>query len=172
VILGVCILTSILAIHTGMGQHLTALIMDPVELVTLLKWLYVQMASYYTTTSLIKVSLLCQYLRLFQRGALRRISYGLLVVVSLWGMVIAFMNWFPCFPPSGFWNRLQQPPPKCYGFGFGDLHGAYVSWVGFAASNMFFDLAIFLIPMAEYMKPGLGRKQVLAMTGLFTLGSM
>lgn len=37
---------------------------------------------------------------------------------------------------------------------------------------MAFDIAIFLIPMVEYIKLGLGRKQVVALTGLFTLGSV
>jgi hypothetical protein len=42
----------------------------------------------------------------------------------------------------------------------------------FSGSNMILDVAIFLVPLTEYLKPGLKRKQVLAMTGLFGLGAM
>lgn len=138
---------------------------------TTFKWLYVQSASYYTTTALIKVSLLLQYLRLFRNGILRKICLILLILVSLWGSAFIFMAWFPCFPVSGFWNR-SQGNVKCYGFGFGSVNGAYITFVSFAATNMFFDTIIFLIPMAEYLKPSLHRKQILALTGLFTLGSV
>jgi hypothetical protein len=133
-------------------------------------WVYPQNAAYYTTTALVKISLLFQYLRIFHCGFLRKVSIVLLVIVSIWGLAYSFMGWFPCFPVSGFWNRLTDPPPTCYGFGFGSLEGAYAAFVSFAATNMTFDTIIFLIPMAEYLKPGLHHKQVIAMTGLFTLG--
>lgn len=35
---------------------------------------------------------------------------------------------------------------------------------------MFFDIVIFLIPLTEYFRPGLRKKQLLAMTGLFAMG--
>ncbi|XPS76820.1 hypothetical protein M3J09_008865 [Ascochyta lentis] len=37
---------------------------------------------------------------------------------------------------------------------------------------MFFDIVIFMVPLTEYFRPGLRRKQVLAMTGLFIMGSL
>ncbi|KAF2738066.1 hypothetical protein EJ04DRAFT_67926 [Polyplosphaeria fusca] len=166
----VSMITFLESIRHGMGKHLLSI--DPSILKTCFKWLYVQGASYYTTTALIKISLLCQYLRIFRIGFLRPTCIVLLGIVTVWGVAFSFMAWFPCFPVSGFWDRMQQPPPKCYGFGFADLAGATAAFVGFAATNMFLDLVIFLIPMAEYFKPNLRRKEVLAMTGLFLLGSI
>lgn len=135
-----------------------------------MKWLYLQSAAYYTTTALVKVSLLLQYLRMFRSGTLRKISIALLVLVTIWGLTCTFAGWFPCFPVSGFWNRLGEPNAKCYGFGFGSIDGAYAAFVSFAATNMAFDTAIFLIPIAEFVKSDLRRKQVIAMVGIFTLG--
>lgn len=135
-------------------------------------WLYVQGACYYTTTTLIKVSLLCQYLRLFRAGLLRKFCQALLLLVSLWGAGYMFMAWFPCFPVSGFWDRMQTPPPKCYGFGFGTVSGAAAAFISFGASNMVIDTIIFLIPLTVYFRDGLNKKQVFAFLGLFTLGSV
>lgn len=136
-----------------------------------MKWLYVTNAAYHTTTALIKISLLCQYLRMFQ-GIRRKVCIVMLVIVSLWGATFSFMSWFPCFPVDGFWNRTQTPAPKCYGFGYKSINGAKAIILAFSGTNMFFDIAIFLIPLTEYFRPGLKRKQILAMTGLFALGSL
>jgi hypothetical protein len=158
-------------IEYGMGKHLALLPVATVS--TTMKWLYVQQACYNTTTALIKISLLLQYLRLFSsRTILHRICLVLLITVSLWGFAYGFMSWFPCFPVSGFWNRYQTPEPVCYGFGMKDGESAFGTFVSAAATNMALDTMIFLVPMCEYLKPGLGKRAGVALTGLFMLGSV
>jgi hypothetical protein len=154
-----------------MGKHLALLPVATVS--TTMKWLYVQQACYNTTTALIKISLLLQYLRLFSsRTILHRICLVLLITVSLWGFAYGFMSWLPCFPVSGFWNRYQTPEPVCYGFGMKDGESAFGTFVSAAATNMALDTMIFLVPMCEYLKPGLGKRAGVALTGLFMLGSV
>jgi hypothetical protein len=133
-------------------------------------WLYVTNAAYHTTTALIKTSLLLQYLRMFREGFRRKVCIILLCLVTLWGLVFSFMAWVPCFPVSGFWDRTNGA--VCYGFGYRTVNEAKNSVLSFAATNMLFDIAIFLVPLSEYFRHDLRRKQLLAMTGLFTLGSM
>jgi hypothetical protein len=135
-------------------------------------WFYVANAAYIMTTVCVKLSLLCQYLRLFREGYRRPLVITLLTLVSLWGGAFTFMAWFPCFPVHGFWNKRMSPPARCYGFGYRTLDEAKNTLFAFSGSNMIFDVAIFLIPLTEYFKPGLRRKQILAMTGLFALGSV
>jgi hypothetical protein len=135
-----------------------------------MKWFYVANAAYTSTTVFIKLSLLCQYLRLFHKSYCRAITLTLLVVVILWGGAFSFMAWFPCFPVSGFWNKAMIPPAKCYAFGYRTTVEAKSTLFAFAGSNMFLDLIIFLVPLTEYFRPDLKRKQVLAMTGLFAVG--
>ena len=133
-------------------------------------WLYITNAAYLTTAFLIKVSLLCQYMRFFSEGIRRKLCIILLGFLVVWGIAFSFMGWIPCFPVSGFWNRLSNPPPKCYGFGYRTISESKYITLAFAATNMSFDIAIFLIPLSEYFRPGLRRKELLAMTGLFTMG--
>ncbi|KAJ4359171.1 hypothetical protein N0V95_002423 [Ascochyta clinopodiicola] len=156
-------------VRNGIGQHLIYILGI---LPRTMKWFYVANAAYTSTTVFIKLSLLCQYLRLFRKNYRRVITLTLLVVVILWGGSFMFMAWFPCFPISGFWNKTMSPPAKCYAFGYRTAVEAKSTLLAFAGSNMFLDLLIFLVPLTEYFEPNLKRKQVLAMTGLFAVGLM
>jgi hypothetical protein len=155
------------AINFGLGQHIVYVLPTYQSMV---KWMYVSNAAYHTTTALIKISLLLQYLKLFRKGLLRHITIILLVLVTLWGLGFSFLAWFPCIPVSGMWDRTRDS--KCYGFGAAVLSEVRVVLFTFASTNMFLDVVIFAIPLTEYFRPGLRRKQILAMTGLFFLGSM
>ncbi|EAT78609.1 hypothetical protein HBI56_172300 [Parastagonospora nodorum] len=135
-------------------------------------WFYIANSAYVTAAVCVKLSLLSQYLRIFRDGYRRRISLVLMILVSVWGAVFIFMAWFPCFPVSGYWDKSMSPPAKCYGFGYRTLPEAKNTLFAFSGSNMIFDVAVFLVPLTEYFRPGLKRKQILAMTGLFAFGSI
>ncbi|KAH6644304.1 hypothetical protein C7974DRAFT_383291 [Boeremia exigua] len=151
----------------GLGQHLISILST---LPTTMKWFYVANATYTTTTVFIKLSLLCQYLRLWREGYRRHVTIVLLTVVILWGSVFQFMAWFPCFPVRGFWDKTMSPPAKCYGFGYRSSEETKNTLLAFAGSNMSLDFVIFIVPLTEYFRPNLKRKQVLALSGLFTVG--
>lgn len=160
-------LIRIQGIKYGLGQHLVYIVNTMQDM---MKHLYITNAAYHTTTALIKISLLLQYLRLFRQGTLRYITMVLLATVVGWGLAYSFLAWFPCIPVSGFWNRTANT--KCYGFGYRTMDEAKLTLLTFAGTNMFFDIVIFLIPLSEFFRPGLRRKQLLAMAGLFTMGSV
>lgn len=158
---------NISGVKYGLGHHLIYVIN---HLPTMMKYLYVTNAAYHTTTALIKISLLTQYLRLFRAGTLRYVTMVLLFTVAGWGLAFMFLAWFPCLPVSGFWNRTAES--KCYGFGYRSVDEAKMTLLLFASTNMFFDIVIFLIPLTEFFRPGLRKKQIVAMAGLFTMGSI
>jgi hypothetical protein len=104
------------AIYTGLGEHI--LFVGEGRIITLMKYIYLNQAAYYMCAGLVKISLLCQYLRMFRSGALRKLCLGLLVFTSIWTVYWNMQGWLPCFPVSGYWNRQQTPAPKCtYLFG-------------------------------------------------------
>ncbi|KAF2444201.1 hypothetical protein P171DRAFT_361615, partial [Karstenula rhodostoma CBS 690.94] len=109
----------------------------------------------------IKLSLLCQYLRLPRelpphrhsncpccRNSLRR--YILLHVLV-----------------SGYWDKTMVPPATYYACGYRSANEAKTTLFAFAGSNISLDILVFLIPLIEIFRPDLRRKQMLAMTGLF-----
>jgi hypothetical protein len=159
----------LIGLQQGVGKHLIYIlgILEPTMI-----WFYVANAAYTTTTVCIKLSLLFQYRRLFQEGYRRIMILVLLAIVMIWGSGFAFIAWFPCFPVSGFWNKNMVPPAKCYGFGYRTIKEAKDTLFAFSGSNMILDLAIFLVPLTEFFRSGLKKKQVVAMAALFVLGSM
>lgn len=151
----------------GLGHHLVYVF--PTLEQTMI-YIYVTNAAYHTTTTLIKVSLLLQYLRLFRQGPRRTTCLILLGLVTIWGCVFSFLAWVPCVPVSGFWNKNLNPPAKCYGYGFRDVTEITATLLVFSSTNMLFDIAIFLVPLKDFLRSDLRRKQIFAMMGLFSLG--
>jgi hypothetical protein len=125
---------------------------------------------YITNTAIVKVALLTQYLRIFKAGPMRWLCIGLLVGVILWGIGFSIVGWFPCWPVHGYWNR--NIPAKCYGFGFGDVASFLEMYKAHSASNMMWDIMIFLAPMVLFRTPNLKPQNLLAMAGVFTFGAV
>jgi hypothetical protein len=134
------------------------------------QYFYVGHGLYLTETALIKISLLLQFLRIFKAGAMHRTCLILLVLVSLWGLAFFIVGWFPCFPVRGMWDRTIGA--KCYGFGLGDVQEFVTMFKVHSASNMAFDLAVFLTPLILFSTPNLKPKNLVAMTGVFAVGAL
>jgi hypothetical protein len=101
---------------------------------------------------------------------MRWLCIGLLVCVSLWGIGFAICGWFPCFPVHGYWDRTVAA--NCYGFGFGNVASFINMFKAHSASNMMWDILIFLAPMILFRTPNLKPKNMLAMVGVFTFGAV
>ncbi|CAN9250803.1 unnamed protein product [Alternaria alternata] len=157
-----------LSVNTGLGHHM--LYIGYNRLVEYLRLYYIELAIYITNCAVIKIALLLQYLRIFKSGPMRWVCVGLLVAVTLWGIGFSFAGWFPCFPVRGYWNRIIEA--KCYGFGLGDLDSFVATYKAHSATNMMFDIFIFLAPMVLFRTPNLRYKNVLAMAGVFTFGAV
>ncbi|PVH94605.1 hypothetical protein DM02DRAFT_477858, partial [Periconia macrospinosa] len=161
------------SLNFGLGTHFRDIfLLNPQNLGPCMKWLYIHNASYFNCTGLVKMSLLFQYYRIFKKGPTRWVCHISMVLVVVWTAIAFVQGWFPCFPVHGFWNRLITPPPKCWGLGYGNLDSARMALYGFAASNMGLDVIIFAIPMSVYFRPGIGRREITALTALFALGSL
>ncbi|KAI5860941.1 hypothetical protein GGS23DRAFT_578065, partial [Durotheca rogersii] len=131
---------------------------------------YVINASYNVSTTLIKISLLFQYLRVFRDGKMRVICITMLVLTGLWGGAYSFMAWVPCFPVRGYWT--WSVGAKCYGFGSTKADEVFAVWVSHTAVNAVLDMVVFLIPMPLYFERGTTRRTKVGLAGLLVLGSV
>lgn len=97
----------------------------------------------------------------------RSLSYSFFGVkhFALWHGSLTFR-----YQASGI--RPWVPRPRCYAFGYRTMIEAKSTLLVFASSNMFLDLAIFIVPLTEYSRPNLMRKRMRAMTRLFSIGFM
>lgn len=131
---------------------------------------YVANATYISATTFIKLSLLCQYLRIYERGSAIRLSCVFLIVtIGLWGAAFSFMAWVPCFPVSAYWDVTPDAPPSgsCYGFG---LTLERTTFVAHTSLNMVFDILVLAIPIPLYFDRTLPSRTRMGMLVLLMLG--
>ena len=123
----------------GMGQHIYLLLPHQIEKVLLCNYLFG--ASYNCSTALIKISLLCQYLRVFERGTITyRLTQLLLVIISLWGFSFGFIAWFSCLPnPSAVWKMTGK---GCYGGASSNMAEVVRVITAHAGLNFAFDALV------------------------------
>jgi hypothetical protein len=134
------------------------------------QYFYIENGIYMMQTTVVKVSLLLQFLRIFKAGTMRWVCIILITVVSLWGLAFFIIGWFPCFPVRGAWQR--DISATCYGFGLGDVQEFILMFKFHSASNMVLDFAVFLTPMVIFKSPSLKTKNVLGIVGVFGFGAM
>ncbi|KAH8648446.1 hypothetical protein BX600DRAFT_517833 [Xylariales sp. PMI_506] len=156
----------------GLGQHFIYLSLD--EMSTFLKLFYIANAAYNMSTTLIKISLLLQYLRLYEERAIRVICYVLLVIISLWGLVYTVFAWVPCVPVYQFFDlALSASEKHCYGYGSNEQGEFARTFISQAASNMTFDILVLSLPMYLFLKKkNASTSTKMAMGGLVTGGCL
>jgi hypothetical protein len=97
----------------GLTKHIATL--NPQQLRSFFISFYCLGAGYVGSAGYIKISLLFQYMRVFDKGSNPyRIAQFMLVFMGLWTFGWVFTNWFSCFPtPANFWNGSGGK--GCYG---------------------------------------------------------
>lgn len=96
------------------------------------------------STAFIKLSLLFQYLRIFERGTfVYHFTQIMAGVIGLWGFSFIFMGWFACFPsPAAFWNGTGK---GCYASFDPDTSVAIKTIEGHSGANVGFDFIVLAI---------------------------
>lgn len=133
---------------------------------------YVGNGSYMMSTALIKIALLLQYLRVFDRGSFaHRLSFGLLIFVSLWGLAFSIVAWFPCYPAiSAYWSLKADV--NCWGFASQDPVEFRATFTAHTAMNMVLDLLVLSIPASLCFRPVVQGKTRWGLSGVLLLGAV
>ncbi|KAB2576867.1 hypothetical protein BFW01_g7897 [Lasiodiplodia theobromae] len=155
----------------GLGKHVLSLTAGTYS--EYLHWFWAGTISYFWSTSIIKVSLLLQYLRLFEkRSKIYYLIIGLIVVVSIWGLTYTALLAFACSPVQKFWEWNR--PGTCFGFGAGsaDPETFFATFATHSALNMAFDIIVLAFPIFSLSSIDLEGKRKYAIAGLAVLGSV
>ncbi|KAI0381498.1 hypothetical protein F5Y04DRAFT_62551 [Hypomontagnella monticulosa] len=156
-----------LSLNNGFGQHILTIGIE--NIVEFQKKFYVCLATYTVSTTLMKLCLLSQYLRIFKPGTRSRlICWVGLVIAALWGIAFSFCALFPCFPVSGFWNWTS--PAHCYGFGSKVPSEIAGTFAGHTGSNVVLDALVLAIPVPLFFRNSTAWKQRLGIGLLLLLG--
>lgn len=155
----------------GLGHHVLSLTLGTYS--DYLYWFWAATISYFFSTTLIKVSLLVQYLRLFEkRSTIYLTIIALTVIISAWGITFVFLLVFSCSPVKKFWS--WSTPGKCFGFGIGseDADAFFASFTTHSAFNMAFDIVVLMFPIFSLSTIDLQGKRKYAIAGLAIMGSV
>ncbi|KAH6987150.1 putative PTH11-type G-protein coupled receptor protein [Ilyonectria destructans] len=71
-------------------------------------YFYIMVILYFTQITLLKITLVFFYLRIFPRTGVRRVLWGTIIFNALFGMVFAFVAILQCQPLHHFWDQFLK----------------------------------------------------------------
>lgn len=144
------------------GRHLE--LMKPWQLVPFAKTLVVTQALYYCAQTLIKISLLLLYHRLFSVNKPFRIALFVAGTLTLMWWVAAFWDTiFQCVPVQASWDKSIKNA-KC--------QVVREEALGTGISNLILDVSFLLLPVPMIWQLQVNRRIKLSLTGIFLLGGL
>ncbi|GKT61702.1 integral membrane protein [Colletotrichum tofieldiae] len=151
------ILTMSSATKYGMGKHIYQLSAEQVQG-------YLRMS-----TAFIKISLLFQYLRIFDQPSFtRRLCIFTITFVCLWAITYAFLGWVPCIPLKAYWDWSVPASRWAYGSLNAEVFSA--TYESHSAVNISLDLLVLAIPVPLYFKQNAPLKSRLGLLALLAIG--
>ncbi|KAJ1323012.1 hypothetical protein MN608_11866 [Microdochium nivale] len=156
------------SVFHGFGEHYLTL--SPEDMRHFGIDFFVANASYTSATTFIKLALLLQYLRVFERGT-RIYSFCIwtAVVTALWGLAFSILAWVPCWPVSDWWDIYSTN--MCFGFGSKIPTDVLNTYLAHTTTNMILDVVILAIPCTLFFGPDASRAQRTRLLVLLIMGS-
>ncbi len=145
-------------VHIGLGKHIKQAPDPPTDDA---KVFFAANLIYNTGLSLVKMSVLLFYIRIFNGVQLYRLVFWFLgFLIVGWCVAINFLAIFSCIPVQKSWN------PKLEGHCI-PMHAAFL---GTTASNIIIDGFILLAPMPMLWRLRVDMRRKLALIGVFAAG--
>ncbi|KAK2031362.1 hypothetical protein LX32DRAFT_671741 [Colletotrichum zoysiae] len=159
---GICVSTKF-----GLGRHIYTL--SAYEVQAYLRTFYVANGSYQMSTAFIKISLLFQYLRIYDQPSFtRRACIFAIVLITMWAITYSFLSWVPCVPVRAYWD--WSVPAKRWAYGSLEAEVFSATFESHSAANIALDLLVLMIPVPLYFKPGVPLKSRLGLLALLSMG--
>ncbi|OTB11433.1 hypothetical protein K445DRAFT_26595 [Daldinia sp. EC12] len=161
----VCFCT-LVVIRGGLGRDMRIVAQDPSAVVALFKFLFMAEISYAFSCTLVKLSVLAFYLKIFPTRTVRVISTTLGLISISWTIAMQVVNLLQCRPLKAFWYReLQQlPTTKCI-----DI---ILYFVGNSISNCVVDFCTIVVPVQEVLKLQISRSRKIGVCAIFLLSGI
>lgn len=155
---------------TGLGLHLWTL--DENTVMEYFKHIWATNITYTSSTTFIKLAILLQYTRLFDfRSKVARIlTFCMIALVSIWGIIFFCLALFSCRPIEKNWN--YKLPGKCVGWGTKDPDTFFPNWAAHGATNMLIDILILVLPIPFLRGLRMEGKTRIGLIGLFIVGTI
>ncbi|KAF2994163.1 hypothetical protein E8E13_000882 [Curvularia kusanoi] len=107
-----CHTATVLAVNQGLGRDLWTL--RPAQITNMLRFFEILAVLYFATLTLLKLSMIFFYLKVFTTTSAARLLWGTAAFTSVWGLVYVVVAIFQCRPISYFWTQWDgQHSGKC-----------------------------------------------------------
>jgi hypothetical protein len=114
---------------------------------------------------MIRVSMLCLYLRIFPQRAFIRTVYAVMAVNVLYGAAFILTSLFQCIPVHAAWTKWDGTgPAKC-------INANAVGWTS-AAINIVLDIIIVILPLPELTRLLISWERRIHILVMFGFGSL
>lgn len=128
-------------------------------------------ATYPCSTAFIKLALLFQFLRIYERGTRLWLTAVLIsVFTALWGVAYGFLAWVPTVPVDAYWD-LTRPAAR-YAYGSLEVEPFVATYETHAAINMLLDAVVLGVAVPMFFRPGIRKNSFWGLLSLFVLGGM
>lgn len=141
-----------------MGRHADQV--HPENIVMMAKWLVVAEVLYAWNLGWTKTSVLLMYYRIFRLPYFKKMAWIVGAIVWAWVICITFLFIFICVPVQKLW--YEDLPGRCI--------NQVGTWISNAASTLFTDLVILLMPIPQIWKLQLRTAEKIGLTLAFSLG--
>ncbi|KAI0885154.1 uncharacterized protein GGS22DRAFT_139567 [Annulohypoxylon maeteangense] len=158
-------LANMAGVAVGFGDSL--LDMTPENRTTTLKTIWISPPLWGLSSSLIKMSIITSYLRIWSDRPFKLLCHILLAILTLFGLSLFFGGVFACVPISLSWtppSPTSRSASQCINL---PLFMFITSTV-----NTALDLVIFAIPVPLVHRLQIAARQKVALTGVFTIGAV
>jgi hypothetical protein len=156
------IITVFGTVKHGLGQDLWTL--SPEEITKMLKFFYIMASLYFAQVTLLKLTLIFFYIRVFPSTPVQRLLWGTVIFVSLWGFTYIMLAIFQCRPISFFWTHWN-------GLGKGHCLNINAITASNAGISIALDLWILGIPLWQLWGLKMHWKKKIGVCLMFCVGT-
>ena len=147
----------------GLGRDIWTL--QPGEITKVLMYFHTMAWLYFLDTTLIKLSMISFYLRLFPSPGTKRLLWGTFALTSLWGTSFVLVAIFQCRPIAHFWRKWDgNYEGSC-------LNANAIAWSN-AATNIALDVWILIVPLWKLRPLQMHWKKKCGVGFMFILGAL
>ena len=147
----------------GLGKDIWTLSSE--RITNVLRYFYIMAIIYFVITSLVKISIVSFYLRVFPSRGVQRLLWATIVFIALWGIAYVFAAAFQCTPVRYFWTQWDGlHEGQC-------LDKTAIAWSN-AAINIALDFWILAIPLWQLRGLQLHWKKKVGVALMFCVGTL
>ncbi|PSN67023.1 hypothetical protein BS50DRAFT_621135 [Corynespora cassiicola Philippines] len=158
--------SSVINVHgmaaSGLGRDVWTL--DFEKVTSFARWFYIMEVLYFAQVTLLKLSLLFFYHRIFPGRPIRRVILGTVLFNILFGAIFVMVAIFQCQPISYYWHSWHgEHAGKC-------ININALGWSN-AAISIALDLWMLAIPLSQLFGLKMGFKKKISVALMFCVGT-